>query len=323
MPCAEGHSAIHRGALVKPVKNIPASVHQRLKNAAEISGRTFNDIVQYYALERWLYRLSKSKCAGDFVLKGALLLVAWRAPVLRATRDIDLLAKTSNDLGFIKNIISEICATEVPVDGLFFDAGSVSTERIAEDADYEGVRAKFQARLATSRIAMQIDIGFSDVVTPAPVTINYPTLLDDPEPVLRAYNRETAIAEKFETMVSLGRLNSRMKDFFDIWLLATTSEFRGAELQGAISATFERRETSLTLAPVALSDEFANDPEKQLQWRAFARRIRPGPAPEHFSDVIKLIREFLRPVCEASKSQSHLDLVWHHLNGWKFRSSDS
>jgi hypothetical protein len=308
---------------MKPVKNIPASVHQRLKNAAEISGRTFNDVAQYYALERWLYRLSQSKCAGDFILKGALLLVAWRAPVLRATRDIDLLAKTSNDLNFIKEVVSEICTTEVPEDGLIFDVGSVSTERIAEDADYEGVRAKFQARLATTRLAMQIDMGFSDVVTPAPVTIHYPTLLDDPEPVLRAYNRETAIAEKFEAMVSMGRLNSRMKDFFDIWLLATTSEFRGSELQAAITATFERRGTVVSLDPVALSDEFALDPEKQLQWRAFARRIRPGPAPENFSEIITLLRGFLKPICEAAQSRESFHLEWHFPMGWKSGSPDS
>lgn len=302
---------------MKPVKNISASVHQRLKNAAEISGRTFNDVAQYYALERWLYRLSQSRCAGDFILKGALLLVAWRAPVLRATRDIDLLAKTSNDLDLIKKIVSEICTTDVPEDGLIFDVGSVSTERIAEDADYEGVRAKFQARLATTRLAMQIDMGFSDVVTPAPVTIHYPTLLDDPEPVLRAYNRETAIAEKFEAMVSMGRFNSRMKDFFDVWLLATTSEFHGAELQAAIKATFERRGTVVSLDPLALSDEFALDPQKEVQWRTFARRIRPGPAPENFSEIINLLRGFLKPICEATEFRKSFNFDWHYLRGWK------
>jgi len=308
---------------MRSVKNLPASVHQRLKNAAEISGRTFNDVAQYYALERWLYRLSKSEHAGDFVLKGALLLSVWRAPILRATRDIDLLAKTSNDLDFIKRVVSEICATGVPEDGLIFDVGSVSTERIAEDADYEGVRAKFQALLATTRLAMQIDVGFSDVVTPAPVIIRYPTLLDDPEPVLRAYNRETAIAEKFEAMVSMGRLNSRMKDFFDIWLLATTSGFRGTELQAAIMATFERRGAIVVADPVALSDEFALDPEKQLQWRAFARRIRPGPAPENFLEIITLLRKFLKPVCESAESQASCNLEWHYPGGWNSDLFDS
>lgn len=179
------------------LKNVGASVHQRLANASKESGRTFNDLVQYYALERWLYRLSRSRHQNLFILKGALMLVAWRAPILRATRDIDLLAKTCNDLEAIKLIVSEICRTEVEEDGVTFDPESVTTIRIAEDADYEGVRATFTGRLSTTRLAMQIDMGFGDVVTPGPVEINYPAILDYPGPVLRAYNRETAIAEKF------------------------------------------------------------------------------------------------------------------------------
>jgi hypothetical protein len=163
---------------VSQLKNIGASVHQRLKNVAKESGRSFNDLVQYYALERWLYRLSQSGHENLFILKGALMLVAWRAPILRATRDIDLLARTSNDLDEIKHIIAEICRTDVEDDGVWFDPESVSTTRIAEDADYEGVRATFTGRLATTRLSMQIDMGFSDVVTPGPVGISYPTILD-------------------------------------------------------------------------------------------------------------------------------------------------
>jgi len=179
------------------------------------------------------------------------------------------------------------------------------------------VRATFVARLATSRLAMQIDMGFSDVVTPAPVTLDYPTILDHPAPVLKAYNRETAIAEKFEAMVSLGRLNSRMKDFFDIWLLATTAEFRGEDLQDAISATFARRGTAVVLEPVAFSEEFGGDPAKQMQWSAFARRIRPGPAPTNLREVIIPIREFLKPVCECMDSDKTLKAMWSYPSGWK------
>ena len=233
------------------LKNIGASVHQRLKNVSKESGRSFNDLVQYYALERWLYRLSQSGHENLFILKGALMLVAWRAPILRATRDIDLLARTSNDLDGIKRIIAEICRTDVPEDGVLFDPESVTTTRIAEDADYEGVRATFTGILATTRLSMQIDMGFSDVITPGPVGISYPTILDYPAPVLRAYNRETAIAEKFEAMVSLGRLNSRMKDFFDVWLLASISDFSGADLSQAILAAFRKRGTELKLRSLA------------------------------------------------------------------------
>jgi len=298
------------------LKNIGASVHQRLKNAAKDSGRSFNDLAQYYALERWLYRLSKSRHVDSFVLKGALMLVAWRAPILRATRDIDLLARTNNDLDNIKTVIAEVCREDVPDDGVVFDPESVTTERIAEDADYEGVRAQFRGHLATTRLAMQIDMGFSDVVTPAPVEINYPTILDYPAPVLRAYNRETAIAEKFEAMVSLGRLNSRMKDFFDIWLLATTSDFRGTDLHAAISATFTRRGTPIVAEPQAFGPDFALDPSKQAQWAGFLKRMRPSEAPAKFADAVDLIRSFLLPINMALASSASFSMEWKHPGPW-------
>lgn len=299
-----------------PIKNIGASVHQRLKNAAKDSGRSFNDLAQYYALERWLYRLSKSRHADLFVLKGALMLVAWRAPILRATRDIDLLARTKNDLDSIKAVIAEVCREEVPDDGVVFDPESITTERIAEDADYEGVRAQFHGHLATTRLAMQIDMGFSDVVTPAPVEISYPTILDYPAPVLRAYNRETAIAEKFEAMVSLGRINSRMKDFFDIWLLATTSDFCGADLHAAISATFARRDTPVISEPQAFTPDFALDPSKQTQWAGFLKRMRPSEAPAKFADAVDLIRNFLLPVSRAIADNESFSMEWKHPGPW-------
>lgn len=297
-------------------KNIGASVHQRLKNAAENSARPFNDLAQYYALERWLYRLSKSRHADVFVLKGALMLVAWRAPIVRATRDIDLMARTSNDLDNIKNIIAEICAEPVPEDGVVFDPESITAERIAEDADYEGVRVQFRGSLATTRLAMQIDMGFSDVVTPAPVEISYPTILDFPAPVLRAYNRETAIAEKFEAMVSLGQLNSRMKDFFDIWLLATTSDFQSADLGAAISATFARRGTPIISEPQAFRPDFALDRSKQIQWAGFLKRMRPSQAPESFPDVVDLVRSFIQPVNAALASGTEFVMEWKKLGPW-------
>ena len=297
--------------------NIGASVHQRLKNAAKDSGRPFNDLAQYYALERWLYRLSQSRHAQLFILKGALMLVAWRAPILRATRDIDLLARTGNDLENIRSIVAEICTAEVPGDGLVFDPQSVTTERIAEDADYEGVRARFRGRLATTRLAMQIDMGFSDVVTPAPVEISYPAILDYPPPVLRAYNRETVVAEKFEAMVSLGRLNTRMKDFFDIWLLASTSDFRGTELRAAISATFLRRGTPFLEAPQVFAPDFANDASKRAQWAGFLKRMRPSQAPEEFTEAVDFVRKFLQPVNTALVENKTFAMDWKHPGPWQ------
>lgn len=301
---------------MKHATNIGASVHQRLRNAAESSGRTFNDLAQYYALERWLYRLSRSRHARDFILKGALMLVAWRAPVLRATRDIDLLARMSNDLDKIKEAVAAVSRTEVVEDGLFFDAETVSAERIAEDADYEGVRAKFRGRLATTRLAMQIDFGFSDVITPGPVDITYPTILDYPAPLLRAYNRETAVAEKFEAMVSLGSLNTRMKDFFDVWLLATASDFRGTELQEAVSATFARRGTPVDGNPQVFAPEFALERSKQAQWAGFLKHMRPSHAPADFAGVVAVVRNFMAPLHSATARGIGFSAEWKHPGPW-------
>jgi predicted nucleotidyltransferase component of viral defense system len=301
---------------MKARTNLGASVHQRLKNASEKSGRTFNDLAQYYALERWLYRLSKSRYAQNFILKGALMLVAWRAPVLRATRDIDLLARMSNNLDEVKAAVAEVCRTEVEEDGVVFDADTIVTERIAEDAEYEGVRANFRGLLATTRLSMQIDFGFSDVITPGPVDITYPTILDYPAPRLLAYNRETAVAEKFEAMISLGRLNSRMKDFFDIWLLANASDFEGADLQASVSATFRRRGTPFLEEPQVFTSEFVLDPTKQAQWTAFIKHMRPTEAPAKFSRAVATIREFLAPLHAATTKNISFPAKWKHPGPW-------
>lgn len=245
------------------------------------------------------------------------MLVAWHAPILRVTRDIDLLARTNNNLEAIKSIVADICQTEVEVDGVVFDSESVATIRIAEDADYEGVRASFSGRLATSRLVMQIDMGFSDVVTPGPVEIRYPVILDYPAPVLCAYNRETAIAEKFEAMISLGRLNSRMKDFFDVWMLAKTSDFHGAELRAAVLATFRRRGTEFTAAPQVFEEDFALDFYKQSQWAGFLKRMRPSETPPAFRDTVTSIREFLEPIHLSLHSESAFDKTWKHPGPWK------
>jgi predicted nucleotidyltransferase component of viral defense system len=279
-----------------PIKNVAASVHQLLLNVAKHSGRRFNDLVQHYALERWLFRLSRSAYGERFVLKGALLFVVWKTPVTRPTRDVDLLGRISNDLDSVRAVIAEIVQTPVADDGLVFDAASVTTERIAEDADYEGVRAKFMGRLGSTRVAMQIDIGFSDVVTPTPTRVSYPTILEQPAAQLLAYNRETAIAEKFEALVKLGDVNSRMKDFFDIWLLAANSEFDGPILVAAVQATFAQRQTPVEVDSVGFSDEFARNPSKAAQWAAFVRRSLLADAPADFSEVVASVRDFLQPV---------------------------
>jgi predicted nucleotidyltransferase component of viral defense system len=302
---------------VKSLKNIAASVHQRLLNLARQSGRPFNELAQYYALERWLYRLSQSDYRNQFVLKGALMLLVWKMSVTRPTRDIDLLGRASNDLASIRNIIATICQICADEDGMFFNHESVTTERIAEDADYEGVRAKFSATLGNTRLPMQIDIGFSDIVTPEPSVIVYPAMLGHFAPELCAYNRETVIAEKFETMVKLGDLNSRMKDFFDIWALARAGRFRGLEFSQAIEQTFSRRGTALIADPICFTEAFATNLGKSTQWAAFLRRNAFADVPDTFSDVVNFIAGFLRPIAISSVEKPSLNSVWEAGGPWR------
>lgn len=301
---------------MKPMKNVAASIHQRLLNIARQSGRPFNELAQYYALERWLYRLAESEYRDLFVLKGALMLLVWKLPVSRPTRDIDLLGSVSNDLSAVRKIMAAICQIPAPGDGMFFDSQTVITERIAEDADYEGVRAKFSASLGSTRLPMQIDIGFSDIITPESVAIIYPAILGHPAPELHAYNRETVIAEKFEAMVKLGELNSRMKDFFDIWALARTGEFRGPELSLAIEQTFNRRGTALNVNPICFTETFATNEAKVTQWAAFLRRNNFTDVPVSFLDVVTFIAGFLRPILLPTHANQHWKATWEVGGPW-------
>ena len=189
-------------------KNLAASVHARLQNHARVTQRPFHEMLQYFAMERFLYRLSRTPHRARFILKGALMLHVWSAPLARATKDLDLLGRLDNSLENLERVIREACAAEVEPDGMVFDLASVKTERIKEDADYEGVRIRFLGLLGKARVAMQIDVGFGDVVTPSAEAIVYPTLLDFPAPEVAGYPRETVVAEKFQAMVYLRTLCS-------------------------------------------------------------------------------------------------------------------
>ncbi len=300
----------------RSVINVSASIHQRLLNMAKTSDRPFNELLVYYGIERFLYRLSVSQYGEHFVLKGALMMLVWQMPVTRPTRDIDLLGRTSNDLDAIRTMFTTVCQQPVSDDGLVFDAQNVTTERIAEDADYEGVRARFQGQLGKARIAMQIDVGFSDVITPAPVPVVYPAMLEQPAARLMAYNRETAIAEKLEAMVSLGELNSRMKDFFDVWLLARSYEFDGALLAQAITGTFRRRQTPVEVAPACFSSTFAKSPAKATQWKAFVRNARLSDVPAKFAEVVAVVAGFAGPVLGAVATRQAFHQTWRNSGPW-------
>jgi predicted nucleotidyltransferase component of viral defense system len=271
-------------------KNIAASVRQRLLNRAKADKRPFNELLQYYAMERFLYRLSQSAHAERFILKGALMLRVWQAPEARPTMDIDMLGKTDNSPDAIARQIAEILTTPVDDDGLQFDAASLQTETIKEDADYQGVRVRFIGELSGARINQQLDIGFGDALVPGAMRADFPTLLDHPVPNVLCYSRESAIAEKFEAMVKLGDLNSRMKDFYDIWLLSHQFDFDSALLAEAIRQTFNHRGTRL---PEQLPFMGAFAALKQPQWRAFHKRLGMAHIPQEFGEITHALTEFL------------------------------
>ena len=297
-------------------KNIAASVRQRLLNTARETGRPFSEVLQYFAMERFLYRLSKSPYADNFVLKGALMLSVWEAPLSRPTMDIDLLGRIDNSIGAMIDFTRAICRQKVEPDGISFDEKSIEGDRITEDADYEGVRVRFRGSLGTAQVAMQLDIGFGDVIVPKPELIDYPTILDLPAPQLLGYSIESTIAEKFEAMVKLGVLNSRMKDFFDIWLLLRQFDFRGPRLAAAIAKTFSTRGTDIQPEPIALTNSLAEDATKTVQWRGFIRKNRLTNVPQNFGEVIKAIAAFLGPIAKSLSAKQPFKATWKAPGPW-------
>jgi predicted nucleotidyltransferase component of viral defense system len=273
-----------------------ASVRQRLLNHAKANGKPFAEVLQYYAMERFLYRLSVSPHSDKFLLKGALLLTAWRAPVSRPTMDIDLLGRTDNRIDVVVELMREVAGFDVPDDGISFDSASFSGAAIREDADYAGVRTVFLGTVDTARVHMQIDIGFGDVVTPGPEQLTYPTLLDFPAPILSGYSRETVMAEKLQALVQLRMLNTRMKDYFDLWLLSRQPELNKETLRTAIERTFKNRKMEIEKTPIGLSTEFGSDPTKQVQWTAFLRRSALTEAPNDLANVVQDLRVFFEEI---------------------------
>lgn len=284
----------------KPPANLPASVHDRLLKIAKQRGGEFQNLLINYALERWLYRMSQSPHRERFVLKGAMLFALWTDEPHRSTQDLDLLGYGDNSIAEMERVFREICAVECVADGLELLPESVEGGLIREDRKYEGVRINLLAMLGKARIPLQIDVGFGDAVVPPPAESEYPTLLDLPAPRLRVYRREAVVAEKFHAMVERGIGNSRMKDYFDLWVLAGTFEFEGRMLAEAIRAAFERRQTPLpTIIPVGLSEVFGSHPEKLAQWRAFVRRGKLKASDVSLPEVVAHARDFLMPLVEA------------------------
>jgi predicted nucleotidyltransferase component of viral defense system len=296
-------------------KNIPASVRQRLLNKAKQEKRPFNELLQYYGMERFLYRLSRSPYAKQFILKGGLMLRVWSASASRPTMDIDMLGKTSNNPAHILQQMQEILALAVEPDGIIFDVASLQTEPITKDADYQGIRVRCLGYLNKARINIQVDLGFGDVVFPEPEISLLPTLLDYPAPKLFCYSQESAIAEKFEAMLKLGILNSRMKDFYDIWLLSQQFDFDGAKLARAIELTLKHRETFLSTTILPFTEEFAQ--AKQIQWIAFYKRLQQEQIPKDLVIVVAGIQTFLTPVIAALINKRPPPITWTAGDDWK------
>lgn len=298
------------------VRNIGASIRDRLLNKARAEKLDYNLLLTRYALERLLYRLSISAHRDKFLLKGALLFDLWFDVPHRPTHDADFLGFGSAEIPHVEEIFREICRIEVE-DGIDFNPDSVKAADIRKEANYAGVRVTLVGLLDSARCPAQIDIGFGDAVVPGPEEALYPIILGDmPEPHLRVYPRYAVVAEKLEALTSLGMLNSRMKDFFDLWVLAKYSDFDGGILSRAVTATFERRRTPFPNGvPVGLSDEFVTDAQKGRQWQAFQRKNAIDPMP--LTEVIADLRKFLLPVLESAAANASYGLTWRAGDGWR------
>ncbi len=294
-------------------------VRRRLRSRAVELGLDFQQAIQYYAIERFLLRLSKTEFVDVLIVKGATMLRVWDGAVARPTRDIDFLGRIRNSPEAVEAAVRACLNAGVSDDGLTFD-GLLVTEQITLDSRYPGIRVKVRGDLEGARFVLRLDVGIDDDAVPAPGWVDYPTLLEGPSPRILAYHPATTVAEKFEAMVSLGLANSRMKDFYDLWMLATTQTFAGQELRGAIAATFARRETRIPdRVPVALTKEFWEQDDTARMWTAFARKLATSGvvAPESLSEVVGVIELFVMSPVAAASAELQFDATWVPHGGWQ------
>jgi len=297
--------------------NVAASVRQRLLKIIRETGDDSNLVWTRYATERFLYRLSVSEYAGDFILKGAMLFRAWTGQSYRPTVDMDLLGHGEDSSERLARMFQNVCEIDVEPDGLMFDVNTMEVIPIREEQEYKGKRVKLTAFLGKARIPVQVDVGFGDVVTPEARKISCPVLLDYPAPNIRAYPRETVVAEKFQTMVILGIANSRMKDFYDLYVLSREFAFDGDTLARAIKATFKRRKTVIPIKPPqALTDEFGRDEMKSIQWNAFIRKSGLEECIPELLELLSHLRDFLLPPMKAAAGDGSFQLSWARGGLW-------
>jgi hypothetical protein len=284
----------------KDLQNIGASVRARLLNISRQRNQPFDLLLTRYVLERFLYRLGSTKHRERFILKGAMLLTTWFDDPLRATRDLDLLGTGDPDPVALLGIFRQICAIDAS-DAVVFDVSSFDMDRIRNDTEYGGLRIKGNATVDGARVRVLIDIAFGDATEPGLEETDLPVLLEFPAPRLRSYPRETVIAEKFQAMVMLGRANSRMKDYYDIWVLSRSYEFKGDALARAIAATFARRKTAIPVErPDGLTQAFAEDQRTLEQWAAFLKEVVVDPGP--LANVVNDLASFLMPHAQSARA---------------------
>jgi predicted nucleotidyltransferase component of viral defense system len=281
-----------------------ASTLARLRNLADAGGLSFNDVLQRYVIERFLARISRLPDADTVLLKGALMLRVWGLSRARPTMDIDLLRRGAADQATLRELVARCAAIDSADDVVEFDASTIVAEAITEEAEYVGTRIRLTARMGNVRQRVQIDFGVGDAVVPDPVKIEFPLLLGG-EPIrLTAYPVEAAIAEKFHAMVVRDLRNSRMKDFYDIWMLSRNCSFSFGPLRKAIESTFSRRGTLIPKAtPPALTEVFHGDPTHSAQWAAFVRRIGEPELVSTFATISAEIAGFLEPIISVHEKQ--------------------
>jgi len=300
---------------MKTPTNIGVSARNRLTKLARERRENAQLLMTRYAIERVLYRLSVSRHKDRFILKGAMLFSLWAPTPYRATGDLDLLGLGDNAPDAIAAVFSEILAIPADDDGLKFDLATLLAEPARVEDEYSGVRLKFVAELAGARLPIFVDIGYGDAVTPGPLQIDYPSLLGFAAPRLKAYPPETVVAEKFQALVALGMLNTRMKDFFDLWAIGGAFDFDGPVLARAMKTTFDRRATPIpTEIPAGLTIAFATT--KQGQWAAFLGRTEIALAPAPLPEVQLRIAQLAMPPCLAIASSVEFEDRWSQGGPW-------
>jgi predicted nucleotidyltransferase component of viral defense system len=298
--------------------NLPASVRARLQAIASAHKVDFQLVLIRYASERLLYRLTSSSYGERFILKGAMLFLLWDAASLRTTRDIDLMGFGDNGLDHLQRVFRDICSQSVTDDGLRFIPESVRAETIREEQEYGGVRIRLYSLLERARIPLQVDIGFGNPPFPDARKVVWPGLLDFPKAQLKVYPPEASIAEKLEAMVRFGIANSRMKDFYDIWWMASHFSFRSVVLVQSITATFGDRQIIIPQPiPLALQEEFYRDPIKNAQWNAFLHRVQLNEIPPSFTELGRFLHGFLIPVFKAVSSGDSFESKWKPGGPWQ------